>query len=44
MGLGFILGILAVIFGVIGFNKKLYGLAITGFFFGLLEVVFTGFI
>ena len=39
--LSFIFAMLAVIFGALGFNKRLKGLAITGFIIGLLEVIFS---
>ena len=39
--LSFIFAMLALIFGAIGFNKKLKGLAIIGFIIALLEVVFS---
>ncbi len=38
----FIAALLGVIFGVIGFNKKLKGLAITGFIIGLLMTIISG--
>ena len=33
------LGIAAIVLGAIGFNKRLKGLAITGFILGILEIV-----
>jgi len=38
----FIAALLGVIFGAIGFNKKLKGLAITGFILGLLMTIISG--
>ena len=38
----FIAALLGVIFGAIGFNKKLKGLAITGFIIGLLMTIISG--
>ena len=35
-----ILSILSVVFGGVGFNKRLKGLAITGFILGIIELIF----
>ena len=39
-----VFSLLSIIFGAIGFNKKLKGLAITGFFLGLLIFILTIFV
>tara|TARA_B100000767_G_C19285672_1_gene337293 strand:+ start:106 stop:492 length:387 start_codon:yes stop_codon:yes gene_type:complete len=39
--LSLIFAIFAVIFGALGFNNKLRGLAITGFIIGLLELLYS---